>query len=133
MSAGEPRSRRSVLTALAVLGSAAVATVLAPAGALAKRRRKRKKKARKALGVPPEKRFIVYRFRTRRRHACRACRKHRRYKMFLTHALANGHRAHPGCNCPIVPHQITRKSARLLFVADTTGVVDLRQVTGRRA
>jgi hypothetical protein len=132
MSAGEPRSRRNVLAALAVLGSAAVATVLAPAGALAKRR-KRKKKARKALGVPPEKRFIVYRFRTRRRHACRACRKHRRYKMFLTHALANGHRAHPGCNCPIVPHQITRKSARLLFSADTTGIVDLRHVVGRRA
>ena len=131
MATGEARSRRSVLAALAFIGSAAAATMLAPATAFA--RRKKRKKKRKPLGIPPEKRFIVYRFRTRRRHCCKACRLHRRYKMFLTHALANGHRAHRGCNCSITTHQISRKTARLLFPSGTTGIVDLRQFAGRRA
>lgn len=57
----------------------------------------------------------VFRFRTRNTVSCRACRLHHRYAMFRTRKIARMNRAHPGCDCPIEPQWIERKTFRLLF------------------
>jgi hypothetical protein len=35
-------------------------------------------------------------------HACKACHKHAKNKMFATRRAANRHRAHKGCRCKVV-------------------------------
>lgn len=57
----------------------------------------------------------IFRFRTRDTVACRACKKHHRYAAFRTKKVARRNRAHPGCDCPIEPQWIERKTFRLLF------------------
>lgn len=36
-------------------------------------------------------------------HACNACHKHAKNKMFATRRAADRHRAHKGCKCKVVP------------------------------
>ena len=109
--------RRGFLQLLG-FGSAVAATLAIPstAGAAARRRT--------FPGV------LVFRLTTRRHHACNACRHHHRFMVFRTHALADRHRAHPGCNCPIVRQKLSRRDFARLFgprgVAPT-GVADLRR------
>jgi hypothetical protein len=57
----------------------------------------------------------VFRFSTRNNVSCRACRQHHRYMVFRTRKIARQNRAHPGCDCPITPQWIERKTFRLLF------------------
>ena len=57
----------------------------------------------------------VFRFSTRNTVSCRACRQHHRYMVFRTRKIARQNRAHPGCDCPITPQWIERKTFRLLF------------------
>jgi hypothetical protein len=57
----------------------------------------------------------VFRFSTRNNVSCRACRKHHRYMAFRTRKAARRNRAHPGCDCAIVPQWVERKTFRLLF------------------
>jgi hypothetical protein len=81
------------------------------------------KATRSARGV------VVYRFTTRDAYACRACRQHHKYKVFTSHALANANRAHPGCNCAIVPMRLNARVANTLFgrkAVAPTGVGDMR-------
>lgn len=73
----------------------------------------------------------VFRFRTRNNVSCRACQIHHRYTMFHSRKVARSNRAHPGCDCAIVPQWIKRSTFRRLFKATgaiETGVVDLRKV-----
>jgi hypothetical protein len=73
----------------------------------------------------------VFRLQPRGRMSCRACQLHHRYKIFRTHKDARRNRAHPGCDCPIVPQWLPRKTFRLLFKppgAIRRQVVDLRAV-----
>ena len=70
-------------------------------------------------------RRIVYRLRTRGTNACSACKKHHRRYIFKTRRDADNGRAHPGCNCPIVPQAIPNKVYRELFLASSNGVVEL--------
>lgn len=74
----------------------------------------------------------VYRFRTRNTVSCRACRLHHRYMVFRTRKIARKNRAHPGCDCPIEPQWIERKTYRLLFKFNgvTKDVANLKP-TGR--
>ncbi|MBY0275636.1 twin-arginine translocation signal domain-containing protein [Candidatus Binatia bacterium] len=75
----------------------------------------------------------LYRFRTRNTVSCRACRLHHRYMVFRTRKIARKNRAHPGCDCPIEPQWIERKTYRLLFKHNgvTKDVANLKP-TGRR-
>ena len=57
----------------------------------------------------------IFRFTTRNNVSCRACRKHHRYMAFRTRKVARQNRAHPGCDCPIVPQWVERKTFRMLF------------------
>lgn len=60
----------------------------------------------------------VFRFSTRNTVSCRACRLHHRYMVFRSRKIARMHRAHPGCDCPIVPQWLERKTFRRLFKAN---------------
>jgi hypothetical protein len=115
-------SRRSFLegiarsAAVAAVTSIAVATS-AGAAAAGEEARRSKRSVR------------VFRFQTRTRRSCRACELHHRYKIFLTRKDARRHRAHPGCDCPVVPQWISKRSYRRLFIrsgALERGYVDLR-------
>ena len=115
-----PPRRRRFLQLMVATATAAVASLGMPPAAPA--RRSHKKNHQGAL---------VYRFTTRRHRSCRACQRHHRFMVFRTHALADAHRAHPGCNCPIVRHKMPAKQFRRLFGrrgAAPTGVVDLRKL-----
>jgi hypothetical protein len=112
--------RRRFLQFLVATATAAAASLGMPPAAAAKR--KHKKNFRGTL---------AYRFTTRRHRSCKACKRHHRYMLFRTHALADAHRAHPGCNCPIVRHKVPAKQYRRLFGrrgAAPTGIVDLRKL-----
>jgi hypothetical protein len=103
----------------------ATATVAAASLAMTPAAPATRKHKRKIHGV------LVYRFTTRRHRTCRACKRHHRFMLFRTHALADAHRAHPGCNCPIVRHNMPVRQYRRLFGkrgAAPTGVVDLRKL-----
>jgi hypothetical protein len=112
--------RRGFLRLLAVTAAGAAALLGLPAAAPAKP--KRKKNFR---GV------LAYRLTTRRHRSCNACKRHHRYMLFRTHALADANRAHPGCNCPIIRHKVRAKHHKRLFgrrgVAPS-GIVDLRKI-----
>lgn len=75
----------------------------------------------------------IFRFRTRNTVSCRACRRHHRYMAFRTRKAARKNRAHPGCDCPIEPQWVERKTYRLLFKVNgvTKDVANLKP-TGRR-
>ena len=96
-------SRRQVLQLLGLVGTA-VSTRIDPAAVFAKAKRKPK-------GV------VVYRLSVRGTSRCKACARHHRRFAYLTHALANAHRAHPGCNCPIDTQLVRPHTAKLLFSA----------------
>ncbi len=108
--------RRRLLQWLGV--GAAAATMVAPRAVEAKSR------------PHPTSGVLVFRLTTRRHHACHACRRHHRFTVFRTHALADAHRAHPGCNCPIVRQRLRRHDFLRLFgprgVAPS-GVADVRK------
>lgn len=76
-------------------------------------------------------RVKVFRLRSRKTVACHACQLHHRHLMFLTRKVARRNRAHPGCDCPITPQWIERKTFRRLFKstgATEKGFVDLRKI-----
>jgi hypothetical protein len=79
---------------------------------------------REAYGV------IVYRLRTRGTKACNACKLHHRYTIFLTRAIADGNRAHVGCNCPIVFQEIPKRRFQRLFPPGSDGVAHLPRGRG---
>ena len=79
--------------------------------------------------------FTAFRLRTRDTNACRACREHHRYKVFISFAHCDRGRAHPGCNCPITKQKLPLAEFKRLFLdtgAIREGVVDLRHVDGDR-
>jgi len=105
-------SRRSFLKGLAVVGT----TVAAPLGLVDQAEAAEK-------GVP------VFRLRSRKTVSCRACKIHHRFFIFATRASADQHRAHPGCDCPIVLQKLSKGKFKSLFVktgALERGFVDLR-------
>ena len=108
-----------MLQLLGVVGTVA-ATLVDPESALAKARHKQQ-------GV------VVYRLSVRRTSRCKACAGHHRRFAFLTHALADAHRAHPGCNCPIDTQRLRPRAFKLLFPKGGSGVGDLARLaeTGR--
>ncbi|HZR84634.1 MAG TPA: hypothetical protein VFD92_26305 [Candidatus Binatia bacterium] len=112
-------SRRSLLRALGTGGAAAAALVAAgPARAA----------TRLPLVHPPvSTQKIVYRFTTRKRRACKACRVHHRYVVASTVQALDNDRAHPGCNCPIIRQRITIGEFTRLFPTGG-GIVDLRKL-----
>ncbi len=79
-----------------------------------------------ALGGVGE-RVTVFRLSARRNRVCRACRRHARYKVFLTAADANTNRAHLGCNCKITEQRIAPDRFQQLF-PDGETVADLRLI-----
>jgi hypothetical protein len=110
-------SRRDLLGRFAAAGVvAAVATVTSEAG-------------------PPtgatSQAVTIFRLRTRNTRACRACRIHHRYMVFISHGRAAQNRAHVNCNCPITKQKIPKELFSQLFLetgAIESGVVDLRHV-----
>ena len=70
----------------------------------------------------------VYRFQTRKGNSCVACRNHQHYKVFVDAATADGTRAHPGCNCAIVPQQMSQAYWDSIAPYQVDGVIELRQV-----
>ena len=109
-------SRRALLRGLAagVVATAAVSMpqASAPTGST-------------ALGV------TIFRLSTRNTQACRACRIHHRYKIFISQARADRTRAHPGCNCPTTKQKIGNDVFKRLFLdskAIRDGFVDLRRI-----
>jgi hypothetical protein len=110
-----PLSRRSLFKGIAAVGLAAVVTKVVPVESSARAATRR--------GV------TVFRLRTRDTRSCNACKLHHRYMVFISRAHADRHRAHPGCNCPIVRQKISQERFRQLFLdtrAIRDGVVDLR-------
>jgi hypothetical protein len=104
-------SRRGVLRALGIAGATAVGVGLSGAPT-------------SAVLIPSRARLrarYVYRLRTRRARACRACRVHHRYVIGATR------RAHPGCNCPIVRQSVSAEKYASWFPRNS-GVVDLRHL-----
>lgn len=113
-------SRRQMLQILGFVGTAA-ATLVDPSAAFAKAKHKQK-------GV------VVYRLSVRGTSRCEACARHHRRFAYRTHALANAHRAHPGCNCPITAQLLRPRTARALFPKGGSDVGDLvRLAETRRA
>jgi len=109
-------ARRGFLKSLAVLGVAGAATVAQPGDAAAKPRRKK---------------LLVFRLSPRKTKHCRACGRHHQHKVFLTHALADANRAHPGCDCPITRQVLRRRTFKQLFGPNgvaQSGIADLRLV-----
>ena len=104
-------TRRHLLQFLGLAGAAG-ATIAAPTVAFATPKHKQK-------GV------VVYRLSTRGTSRCKACTRHHGRFAFLTHAIANAHRAHPGCNCPITTQRLPPKTFKRLFAKNASGVADL--------
>ena len=120
------RTRRGFLRDL-TLGSvvaAAAVTAVVPTAA--------------ATEAPPHKdhtgQIKIFRFTTRNNVSCRACRKHHRYMAFRTRKVARRNRAHPGCDCAIVPQWVDRKTFRLMFKANglKVDVANLKPTGPRR-
>lgn len=72
--------------------------------------------------------ITVYRFQTRTTQTCNACRNHQHYKVFADEDVANRTRAHAGCNCRIVPQEVTGDYWDTIAAFERDGVVDLRAV-----
>lgn len=70
----------------------------------------------------------VYRFQTRKDNSCTACRNHQHYKVFVDEATAARTRAHPGCNCAVVPQQMPQDYWDSIAAYEVGGVIDLRRV-----
>jgi hypothetical protein len=81
--------------------------------------------ARRPNRAPEVKPIIVQRFKTRKTKSCRACKLHHTRFVFKTRGLADAHRAHPGCDCPIVPQPISKKVFRRLFPRGFDGVAQI--------
>lgn len=122
---GAARTRRGFLRDLTAgsVAAAVVAGTMAPALAATEGK---EPPAQPHLGA-----VKVFRLQPRGRVSCRACQIHHRYKIFRTHKVARRNRAHPGCDCPIVPQWLPRKTFRLFFKpagAARRLVVDLRAI-----
>jgi hypothetical protein len=74
----------------------------------------------------------VYRLSVRGTSRCKACARHHRRFAYLTHALANAHRAHPGCNCPIDTQRLPPHTFKRLFGRGGAGIGDLEQLAATR-
>jgi hypothetical protein len=109
-------SRRALLKGLAA-GVAATAAVSLPQASVPT--------GTTAQGV------TIFRLSTRNTQACRSCRIHHRYMLFISQAKADRLRAHPGCNCPTTKQKIGNDVFKRLFLdskAIRDGFVDLRRI-----
>jgi hypothetical protein len=119
---GVARTRRGFLRDITA-GSVAAAvalTAIAPAA-----------EATQVVPHPHPGTVKVFRLRSRKTVSCRACRIHHRYMIFRSRKVARLNRAHPGCDCPLEPQWIARKTFRHLFKPvgrPQRDVVDLRHV-----
>jgi hypothetical protein len=111
-------SRRLAIKGMLATAATTAAAALVPKAANAR-----------VPNLPPQaaqpKPVIVYRLRSRGTKSSRACKQHNRYHMFRTRYLADNNRAHPGCNCPIVPQAISKQVYLTLFPEGSSGVVQL--------
>lgn len=57
----------------------------------------------------------AFKLSARGRSACNACASHARNKIFQTAAVADAHRAHPGCTCAVKAVRIPVAEAQLYF------------------
>jgi hypothetical protein len=117
--------RRAVLRGVAALGAAAAAS-LVPVDVEARHGHPKKKKHPR-----PRATVLVFRFQTRNTQACNACQKHRRYKVFRSHAVADANRAHKGCHCPVVRQEVSKREFHRLF-RHGAEVADLRWCGSKR-
>src|SRR5262245_18736580 len=116
VSAKDFSARRGFLKGIAAVGTAAAL----PLGWADQAEAGKKKQGR-----------LVFRLQSRKTVSCKACKFHHRFLIFLSRATADQHRAHPGCNCPIVQQRLPRDEFRMLFVktgALEQGFVDVRKV-----
>ena len=104
-------TRRHLLQLLGLAGAAGAA-IAAPTAA-------------EAMPKLRQKGVVVYRLSTRGTSRCKACARHHQRLAFRTHAIANAHRAHPGCNCPITTQRLLPKTFKHLFAKNARGVADL--------
>ena len=116
----EPSRRLAIKGILAAAVTTAAATI-GPQAVHARASVKRNPPVQAAQPKP----VIVYRLRSRGTKASRACKRHNRYHVFQKRSDADKNRAHPGCNCPIVPQAISKKMYRNLFPEGSSGVVQI--------
>jgi hypothetical protein len=117
-------SRRGFLAGLGALGLVAVAggVVLARSGDDADRLQAKSLPAGIQIG-------LVYRLSTRGSRACTACKRHGANRFYRLKGLADADRAHPGCNCRILPQRVPDDLYRQWFLragGDLTPVFDGR-------
>jgi hypothetical protein len=113
-------TRRQLLVSLGSASAAAAAALISgPAQAVS------------SGGLPsllvPRLQRPVYRFTTRKRHACHACRTHHRFVVGASAQALNAKRAHKGCNCPVTIQIVPAGEFAKLFPTGS-GVVDLRKL-----
>jgi len=77
---------------------------------------------------PGNQTYTVYRFQSRKRRVCKACKKHRRYKVFVNFESADKNRAHPGCNCLIIEQIVSSTYYEQITPFDQSGMIDIRGV-----
>jgi hypothetical protein len=109
-------SRRNFLKGIAAVGT----VVAVPLGWADQAEARKKKKS-----------MLVFRLQSRKTVSCNACKRYHRFFIFLTRAIADTHRLHPGCDCLIVQQRLSRDAFRMLFVktgALERGFVDVRKV-----
>lgn len=65
--------------------------------------------------------IVIYHTSTRKRRSCRACKKHAVNRIYTSRHLADGNRAHPGCNCRIVEERIGWQDYVKAFCPESQG------------
>ena len=124
--ATEPQTRRTFLQRLALGSVAASAASVVAVTAFAG-----KASAAGVIQKEHPRSVKVFRLRSRKTVSCHACQVHHRYMVFLTRKIARHHRAHKGCDCPIGPQWMKRRTYHRVFEktgAVNVGFVDLRKV-----
>lgn len=110
-------SRRTLMKGVAAAGAASITAALISCGG-------------GGGGAKGQQSVTLYRFQTRNARTCQACKNHSHYKVFVSKAAAQHHRAHTGCNCKIVTQQVTSEYWEFVSSYETNGVVDLRAIYG---
>lgn len=81
-----------------------------------------------ASPTTPPQRALVYRLSTRNnRGACAACRAHGANRYYRSADAADAGRAHPGCSCQILSHDVDRSQYDTWFADATRAVHDTRR------
>jgi len=77
--------------------------------------------------APPPGKVNAFKLSRNGQSACRACKLHARYKLFVSRDAADTHRAHRGCNCVIKQVRISTGDADRYFA--NSQVYDRRTAT----